>query len=106
MTTENDPPDDDHAAQDDNGYADPAPEDVDGRWVPPGMTPEEAEAMRLAEPPEPTKWPALDSKVSCVMPTTSKRRFCIERSIRCWQKQTWEHRDLLVLHDGDRKSVV
>lgn len=39
--------------------------------------------------------------VSCVMPTTAKRLWCLERSIRCWLRQTWGNRDLLIVSDGD-----
>lgn len=42
--------------------------------------------------------------ISCVMPTTVKRLWCIPRSIRCWLRQTWQTRDLLVVSDGTEED--
>jgi len=34
------------------------------------------------------------------MPTTARRRWCVPRAIRCWQKQTYPDRELIVVGDG------
>lgn len=39
-------------------------------------------------------------KVTCVMPTTSSRRWCIPLAIRWFQLQTYPARELLIVHDG------
>lgn len=82
----------------------PKPEDVIAFYDPAAAAAEatepEEELPEPAVPDEPTVWPPDDAFISCVMPTTSKRRWCIERSLRCWQRQTWQHRELLVVHDG------
>lgn len=39
-------------------------------------------------------------RITSVMPTTSRRLWCLGRSIRCWHRQTWPERELLVLSDG------
>lgn len=44
--------------------------------------------------------------ISCVMPTTVKRLWCLERSIRCWLRQTWQDRDLLIVSDGPGKQLI
>ena len=41
-----------------------------------------------------------DPRISCIMPTTAKRTWCLSRSIRCWLRQTWENRDLVIVSDG------
>jgi len=38
--------------------------------------------------------------ITCIMPTTAKRLWCLGRSIRCWLRQTWQTRDLLITSDG------
>lgn len=38
--------------------------------------------------------------ISCVMPTTARRLWCLARSIRCWARQTWPERNLLIVSDG------
>lgn len=40
--------------------------------------------------------------VSCVMPTCDRRNF-IHAAIDCFQKQTYEHRELIVMDDGENK---
>jgi len=44
--------------------------------------------------------------ISCVMPTTAKRLWCLGRSIRCWLRQTWQTRDLLIVSEGGGKEVI
>jgi glycosyltransferase involved in cell wall biosynthesis len=39
-------------------------------------------------------------KVSCVMPTCNRREF-IPSAIKCFESQTWEDKELIVLDDGE-----
>jgi glycosyltransferase involved in cell wall biosynthesis len=48
----------------------------------------------------------LDPHITCVMPTTKSRAWCIERSILCFLEQTYEHCDLLVVSDGPDGEVI
>lgn len=43
---------------------------------------------------------AADSLVSCIMPTRNRRPF-FERALRCFDRQTWPARELVVIDDGD-----
>jgi O-antigen biosynthesis protein len=42
----------------------------------------------------------VDPLVSCVMPTCNRRAF-IPAAIDCWQKQTYQNRELIILDDGE-----
>jgi hypothetical protein len=44
--------------------------------------------------------------ISSVMPTTSRRLWCLDRSIRCWRRQSWPARDLLILSDGPGREEI
>ncbi len=38
--------------------------------------------------------------ISCVMPTTAARRWCIPLAIECFQKQTYPYPELMIVFDG------
>lgn len=40
-------------------------------------------------------------KVSCLMVTANRRRFC-RRSVRCYNRQTYPNRELIVVDDGEQ----
>lgn len=39
--------------------------------------------------------------ISCVCPTTASRWWCLPLAIECWQRQTHDERELVVVVDGD-----
>ncbi len=39
--------------------------------------------------------------ISCVMPTTGARRWCIPLAIRCFQRQSYPNKELVIVGDGD-----
>lgn len=53
-------------------------------------------------PDSPASIPSSDlPKVSCVMVTANRRALC-QRSLRCFNRQTYPHRELVVVDDGEQ----
>ncbi len=42
----------------------------------------------------------MSDSISCVMPTTLRRRWCIPLAIRCFQHQIYPNRELVIVFDG------
>lgn len=55
-------------------------------------------------PADTVSW--ADPHITCVMPTTAKRLWCITRSIHCFLKQSYADRDLLIVSDGDGEAAI